>query len=134
MSGARVEAGNGSVRLSESERIKERSQGLRAPLAEELENDRSHLSEEAKQVLKFHGSYQQDDRDVRRQRRKAGLEPDYSFMIRSKIPGGVLTAAQFLGTTSWPTGTATAPCASRPGRASSSTASSRATCTARSAR
>ena len=96
MSGARVEAGNGSVELSESERIKERSQGLRAPLAEELENDRSHLSEEAKQVLKFHGSYQQDDRDVRRQRRKAGLEPDYSFMIRSKIPGGVLTAAQYL--------------------------------------
>ena len=96
MSGARVEAGNGSVKLSESERIKERSQGLRAPLAEELENDRSHLSEEAKQVLKFHGSYQQDDRDVRRQRRKAGLEPDYSFMIRSKIPGGVLTAAQYL--------------------------------------
>ena len=90
MSRARVADGNGAVELSVAEHIKERSQGLRAPLAEELENDQSHLSEEAKQVLKFHGSYQQDDRDVRRERKKEGLEPAYSFMIRSKIPGRIV--------------------------------------------
>lgn len=81
---------------SKVERIKEASRGLRGPLAEEIGNDASHLSEDAKQLLKFHGSYQQDDRDVRRDRKKAGLEPAYSFMIRSRVPGGVLTADQYL--------------------------------------
>src|SRR5205807_927457 len=52
--------------------------------------------DEAAQLLKFHGVYQQDDRDARRQRSDAGLEPDYTFMVRCKIPGGVLTARQYL--------------------------------------
>jgi sulfite reductase (ferredoxin) len=81
---------------SQVERIKEASSGLRGPLAEEVRNDSTHLSEEAKQVLKFHGSYQQDDRDVRRQRKKEGLDPAYSFMIRSRVPGGVLSPDQYL--------------------------------------
>ena len=84
------------VALSEVERLKAESLGLRGSLAEELENSSSHLSDEAMQLLKFHGSYQQDDRDVRRERKKAGLEPAYSFMVRSKLPGGVVTAAQYL--------------------------------------
>src|SRR5690606_3980804 len=70
--------------------------GLRGSLGEELALPTSHLSEEAKQILKFHGSYQQDDRDTRRERKRAGLEPAYSFMVRSKLPGGVLTAEQYL--------------------------------------
>lgn len=82
--------------LTEAERLKAESLGLRGTLAEELDNDASHLSEDAKLLLKFHGSYQQDDRDLRRERKKAGLEPAYSFMIRSKLPGGVVTAAQYL--------------------------------------
>ncbi|MEX2583125.1 MAG: NADPH-dependent assimilatory sulfite reductase hemoprotein subunit, partial [Gemmatimonadota bacterium] len=82
--------------LSEVERIKLDSIGLRGPLHAELENEASHLSEEAKQVLKFHGSYQQEDRDQRKERKKAGLEPAYSFMIRSKLPGGVMTPQQYI--------------------------------------
>ncbi|MDP9348073.1 MAG: NADPH-dependent assimilatory sulfite reductase hemoprotein subunit [Gemmatimonadota bacterium] len=82
--------------LSEVERIKAESQGLRGTLAEELADERTHLSEEAERILKFHGSYQQDDRDLRRERKRGGLEPAYSFMIRSKLPGGVLTAEQYL--------------------------------------
>ena len=82
--------------LSEVERIKADSLGLRGPLQEELGNDATHLTENAKQILKFHGSYQQEDRDVRRERKRAGLEPAYSFMIRSKLPGGAMTAEQYL--------------------------------------
>jgi sulfite reductase (ferredoxin) len=82
--------------LSEVERIKAESQGLRGSLAEELADESSHLSDEGERILKFHGSYQQDDRDVRRERKRAGLEPAYSFMIRSKLPGGVMSAEQYL--------------------------------------
>lgn len=82
--------------LSEVEQIKADSLGLRGPLQDEVANDETHLTEAAKQILKFHGSYQQEDRDVRRERKKAGLEPAYSFMIRSKLPGGAMTAEQYL--------------------------------------
>ncbi len=47
-------------------------------------------------LTKFHGIYQQDDRDARPARRKAGLEPAYSFMVRVRIPGGVATPQQYL--------------------------------------
>lgn len=82
--------------LSAVEKIKQESRGLRGTLAEELENDATHLTEEAKTILKFHGSYQQEDRDQRRERKRAGLEPAYSFMLRTKLPGGVLTPEQYL--------------------------------------
>lgn len=45
---------------------------------------------------KFHGIYQQDDRDLRADRKRAGLEPAYSFMVRVRIPGGVCTPAQYI--------------------------------------
>ncbi|HWK88517.1 MAG TPA: hypothetical protein VNP72_00930, partial [Longimicrobium sp.] len=82
--------------LSEVERVKLESHGLRGTLADELENGAANLSSGAATLLKFHGSYEQEDRDQRRERKKAGLEPAYSFMIRSKLPGGVLDAAQYL--------------------------------------
>src|SRR5881398_47471 len=82
--------------VSAVEKIKEASRGLRGSLAPELAADTSHFEDAAAQLLKFHGVYQQDDRDTRRQRSDAGLEPDYSFMVRCKIPGGVLTADQYL--------------------------------------
>src|SRR3989441_1461508 len=82
--------------VSAVEQIKQASRGLRGSLAPELAADTSHFEDEAAQLLKFHGVYQQDDRDARRQRSDAGLEPDYTFMVRCKIPGGVLTARQYL--------------------------------------
>ncbi|MEX1183737.1 MAG: NADPH-dependent assimilatory sulfite reductase hemoprotein subunit [Gemmatimonadota bacterium] len=84
------------VALSEVERIKLESRGLRGTLAAELASEASHLTDQADRILKFHGSYQQDDRDQRRELKRAGLEPAYSFMVRSKLPGGVLTAEQYL--------------------------------------
>jgi hypothetical protein len=47
-------------------------------------------------LIKYHGSYQQDDRDIREERRRQKLEPAYSFMIRTRTPGGVVTPAQWL--------------------------------------
>jgi sulfite reductase (ferredoxin) len=82
--------------LSEVELVKRESRGLRGPLARELASESSHLSETGKQILKFHGSYQQEDRDLRRARKAEGLEPAYQFMTRSRVPGGVLSAEQYL--------------------------------------
>jgi sulfite reductase (ferredoxin) len=78
-------------KLSGNEKIKEESRGLRGHLAEDLAADTDHFDrEESKQLLKFHGIYQQDDRD----NRKGGKE--YIFMIRSRLPGGKLTSDQYL--------------------------------------
>ena len=58
---------------------------LRGRLAEDFASGGTHVDEESKQLLKFHGIYQQDDRDLRRERRRAGREQAYSFMLRSRI-------------------------------------------------
>lgn len=76
--------------------IKEESLGLRGTIAAELANEACGVSDEAERLLKFHGTYQQDDRDTRKERRRAGLDKEYIFMVRNKIPGGKITAAQFL--------------------------------------
>ena len=55
-----------------------------------------NITEGAYQLLKFHGSYQQDDRDTRRERKKQGLDRAWQFMVRTKFPGGRLTAEQYL--------------------------------------
>ncbi|BAI88563.1 sulfite reductase, ferredoxin dependent [Arthrospira platensis NCB002] len=73
-------------KLSKLEAIKERSNQLREPLATELLNDRNYLTEDAVQILKFHGSYQQDNRD----NRVPGQEKDYQFMLRTRSPGGFI--------------------------------------------
>ncbi|MSP13635.1 MAG: NADPH-dependent assimilatory sulfite reductase hemoprotein subunit [Chloroflexi bacterium] len=78
-------------KLSKVEKIKEDSRYLRGTVAEELQKDTDHFSEADYQILKFHGMYQQDDRDVRVRKDKV-----YSFMIRTKLPGGRLTAEQYL--------------------------------------
>ncbi|MGI8739424.1 MAG: assimilatory sulfite reductase (NADPH) hemoprotein subunit [Gammaproteobacteria bacterium] len=54
------------------------------------------ISEDDTALLKFHGSYQQDDRDLRQERRRQKLEPAYSFMIRVRMPAGVCTPEQWL--------------------------------------
>ncbi|MBX3397894.1 MAG: NADPH-dependent assimilatory sulfite reductase hemoprotein subunit [Gemmataceae bacterium] len=77
------------------EGIKTASRFLRGTLAEELASDADHFGEESKQLLKFHGSYQQEDRDARKKRDKPAGKA-YMFMIRLKLPGGKLTPAQYL--------------------------------------
>ena len=83
--------------LSPVERIKTASRRLRGTLLESLANPiTGAIAEDDTQLIKFHGSYQQDDRDLREERRAQKLEPDYSFMIRTRLPGGVVTPEQWL--------------------------------------
>jgi sulfite reductase (ferredoxin) len=88
--------GLGSGGGSKVERNKAESRHLRGKIALELAQPTRHFSEEQVQLLKFHGTYQQDQRDERKVRNSAGAERAYQFMVRSRIPGGVLTAAQYL--------------------------------------
>ena len=89
-------AGAGGGKPSKAEALKVASGYLRGQIAEEFAADGSHVGEESASILKFHGTYQQDDRDVRTTRKKAGEERDYAFMVRTRVPGGKLTAAQYL--------------------------------------
>jgi sulfite reductase (NADPH) hemoprotein beta-component len=83
--------------VSELERIKADSHLLRGTLVESLADPMTGaISEDDNKLLKFHGSYQQDDRDLREERRKQKLEPAYQFMIRARLAGGVLSPAQWL--------------------------------------
>ena len=84
-------------KLSAVEALKTASQGLRGRLAEELAEGGIQVSEEAYNLLKFHGSYEQFDRDTATHRKQHGMEKEYQFMLRVRMPGGVLTAAQYLG-------------------------------------
>ncbi|TFE65496.1 sulfite reductase subunit beta [Methylacidiphilum sp. Yel] len=79
------------------ESIKEKSRNLRGAILETLKKaSATHFSEEDYQILKFHGCYQQDDRDLRNERKKLGLDKAWIFMVRTKCPGGALTASQYL--------------------------------------
>jgi sulfite reductase (NADPH) hemoprotein beta-component len=79
------------------EAIKSASRRLRGTLVDSLADPiTGAIAEADTQLIKFHGSYQQDDRDVREERRIAKLEPAYSFMIRTRLPGGVVTPQQWL--------------------------------------
>jgi sulfite reductase (ferredoxin) len=86
----------GEAKLSPVEGIKTASRQLRGTIALDLVNDTDHFGEADKQLLKFHGTYQQEDRDARKNRKKDGVGKHYMFMVRCKIPGGRLTAAQYL--------------------------------------
>ena len=79
---------------SKVERIKRDGRGLRGTIAETLAGETQKFGGDDQQLLKFHGVYQQDDRDARRAR--TGEEKSYSFMIRVVIPAGSLTASQYL--------------------------------------
>jgi sulfite reductase (NADPH) hemoprotein beta-component len=82
---------------SEVERIKENSNYLRGSIVESLADPiTGALADSDTQLIKFHGSYQQDDRDLRDERRRKKLEPLYSFMVRVRVPGGICTPAQWL--------------------------------------
>lgn len=79
-------------KVSKLEGIKERSNFLREPLATELHQDTTHFTDAAVQILKFHGSYQQDNRD----NRVKGQEKDYRMMLRTRNPGGFIPPELYL--------------------------------------
>src|SRR6185295_19184403 len=82
---------------SKNEFIKEGSRQLRGTIAEGLADVATGaISEDDSQLTKFHGTYLQDDRDVRGERGKKKLEKAYSFMIRVRLPGGFTTSKQWL--------------------------------------
>ncbi len=75
---------------------KETSRALRGTILQELASESDKFGDADKSLLKFHGTYQQEDRDARKARRTEGLGKHHMFMVRCKIPGGRLTAAQYL--------------------------------------
>ena len=88
---------NTTAPLSPVEGIKSASRRLRGTLVEGLADPvTGAIADPDTQLIKFHGSYQQDDRDVREERRLQKLEPSYQFMIRTRLPGGVVTPQQWL--------------------------------------
>jgi len=82
--------------LSKVEAIKLNSNHLRGSIAAELDEQTPAFTEAAEQLLKFHGVYQQDDRDRRKEARKLGLDKHHQMMIRTRVPGGVAGAAGYL--------------------------------------
>lgn len=83
--------------LSRNERIKEASDHLRGTLSEGLREEiTGAISEDDQQLVKFHGMYLQDDRDLRAERGRKKMEKAFSFMLRVRISGGVLTPEQWL--------------------------------------
>jgi sulfite reductase (NADPH) hemoprotein beta-component len=84
-------------KLHDNERIKIESNFLRGKLVEGLnDNTTGSFPSDEVQLVKFHGLYQQDDRDLRAERKKQKLEPLYSFLLRARLPGGVVTPEQWL--------------------------------------
>ncbi|MEW8563124.1 MAG: assimilatory sulfite reductase (NADPH) hemoprotein subunit [Candidatus Thiodiazotropha sp.] len=85
------------IKVNPNELIKANSRYLRGTLKESIADQATGaLSAEDAQISKFHGCYEQDDRDQRLQRQRQFLEPYYSFMLRARLPGGVCTTRQWL--------------------------------------
>ena len=78
------------------EGLKNASNYLRDPLVAEFAAGGTHITDDGYQILKFHGSYQQDDRDRRDERRRAGAEYAFGFMIRLRLAGGDVPPALWL--------------------------------------
>jgi sulfite reductase (NADPH) hemoprotein beta-component len=86
-----------TTELSHLEQIKAASRFLRGGIVEGLADSvTGAIADDDTKLLKFHGSYQQDDRDLREERRRQKLEPAYAFMLRARLPSGVVTPAQWL--------------------------------------
>ena len=81
---------------SKVEQAKRHSRHLRGTIGDTLASDATHFGHDDLQLLKFHGTYQQDDRDQRKQREAEGREKAYQFMVRVAIPAGAVTAEQYL--------------------------------------
>jgi sulfite reductase (ferredoxin) len=85
-----------TLKTSPVEKFKEASQFLRGEIPEELVDENAFFGKGSIQLLKHHGSYQQDNRDERKAARADGRGKAYSMMLRTKIPGGKFTALQLL--------------------------------------
>lgn len=85
------------TKKTKDEELKESSNLLRGTIKEDLENGLSFFDPNNAKLLKFHGTYQQDDRDLRKDLVAEKKEKAYSSMIRTKLPGGKLTTKQYLG-------------------------------------
>jgi sulfite reductase (NADPH) hemoprotein beta-component len=87
----------GQEKLSSTEKIKTSSDGLRGTLKESLLDEiTGAVREQDHALIKFHGMYEQDDRDLREERAQKKLDKLYSFMIRLRIPGGLITPEQWI--------------------------------------
>ncbi|AGH47310.1 sulfite reductase subunit beta [Paraglaciecola psychrophila 170] len=83
--------------LADNERLKEQSNLLRGTIAENLTDDLTGaFVGDNFQLIRFHGMYQQDDRDIRAERAKQKLEPLQNVMLRARLPGGIITTKQWL--------------------------------------
>ncbi len=82
--------------LAKNEAIKAQSDHLRGHIKDELEAQTPAFTDDSEQLLKFHGIYQQDDRDRRKEARALGLDKHHQLMIRTRIPGGVMTPEGYL--------------------------------------
>lgn len=91
-----IESQGDLTQLSGNEALKAESAGLYGTIAADLASATPDFSESSCQLLKHHGTYQQDNRDTRKARKKAGLDWEYSMMLRTKFPGGRITAEQYL--------------------------------------
>lgn len=88
---------SGEINLTAVEKIKMKSDGLRGTLTGSLNDELTGaLREDDQSLIKHHGMYQQDDRDLREERAMKKLEWLYSYMIRLRLPGGFLTPAQWI--------------------------------------
>src|ERR1700712_3610301 len=86
-----------NLNLSAVEKIKQASDALRGTLVESLQDELTGaIREDDQTLIKFHGMYQQDDRDRREERAEKKLERLYSFMIRLRLSGGLLTPEQWI--------------------------------------
>ncbi|WP_372720503.1 NADPH-dependent assimilatory sulfite reductase hemoprotein subunit [Novipirellula sp.] len=83
-------------KLSANESIKEESNFLKGTIDVELTEDTDQFNKDNQQLLKFHGTYQQDDRDARMAAKKTGGGKEFSMMVRCRIPGGRITCDQML--------------------------------------
>jgi sulfite reductase (ferredoxin) len=82
--------------MSGAEQVKARSNRLRGSISEELLEDTPVFTDDAGVILKFHGIYQQDDRDLRKEARKLGRDKHHMMMIRTRIPGGMVSPEAYL--------------------------------------
>ncbi|MEO6453530.1 MAG: NADPH-dependent assimilatory sulfite reductase hemoprotein subunit [Ginsengibacter sp.] len=90
-------AGDRGLPLSSIEKIKTQSDSLRGTIVESLKDEiTGAIREDDQALIKFHGMYQQDDRDRREERAEKKLDRLFSFMIRLRLPGGFLTAQQWI--------------------------------------
>ncbi len=83
-------------KLADNERLKAESKHLRGTITEDLKDDLTGgFTADNFQLIRFHGMYQQDDRDIRAERAKQKLEPLHNVMLRARLPGGIITPSQW---------------------------------------